>query len=93
MTHPRWKMGDIPDVPDPGATQPPTRVDPDLLRDLSDHPADQSLRPMNLGTPVSPPVREEGSRMLLAAIVVLLVLALGAMFSSSILAGAVLFFA
>lgn len=31
MKDPNWKTLDVPDVPDPSATQPPSRVDPDLL--------------------------------------------------------------
>jgi hypothetical protein len=93
MTHPRWKMGDVPDVPDPGATQPPTRVDPELLREATGRTADESLHPMGIGTPAPVPARDEqgGNNLLLwGVIVVLVLLGLGAMLSSGVLAGAVL---
>lgn len=36
MSDPNWKILDVPDVPDPSATQPPTRVDPELLASVGE---------------------------------------------------------
>ncbi len=47
MSDPKWKILDVPLVPDPSATQPPTQV-PDELLDLLDAtapPPTESLHP------------------------------------------------
>ncbi|MCB9668652.1 MAG: hypothetical protein H6734_04170 [Alphaproteobacteria bacterium] len=68
-----WKILDVPDVPDPAATQPPTRIDPALLGP-PDAPV-QSLYPVHLDDPEPPePKAADSSRgltwLLLAAVVV-----------------------